>query len=647
MSVRMAELIDVTIPGQKKSYPLKDITIIGRASTTDIKLDDLMVSRHHARVSRWNEGYVVEDLGSLNGVFLNDARITFPQPLSDSSKICIGPHTLIFRSAESPHPANITPPSSEYTQIIVAAKDHVPAGTAEDNTGDTAGKEAFERLQKNLKVFQEIARAVGSVFDIDALLKEIIKIVFAIFPQAERCFVALQGRGENALAVRMVQTREPSLAGEECVLSQTLARRAIEERRSLLIMNTRMDSQVSVSVKISGASSILCAPLLCPQRTLGILQIESRNTTGEFSRTDLDLFTGIASQVALLIYNAELLDGLKLAKERVEHENKNLKKQQKVRSSLSDIIGVSAKMNEMLEFVKKVSISPYSVLITGESGTGKELIAKAIHYDGSRAGQPFVVLNCAAIPRDLLESELFGHEKGAFTGASETKQGLFEVADKGTIFLDEIGEMSVHTQAKLLRVLQEKELQRLGGTRIMKIDVRILAATNKDLKAAISSGEFREDLFYRLNVVPIHVPPLRERKEDIPLLITHFLASSCADVGKRIKGFTDEAKTNLLNYTWPGNVRELRNVMERIVTIAPADSVVGVEMLPHEVCNRPAVRLQKYKSAGTLYEAQKQLEVEMIMDALKSTEGNKSKAAALLGISRKVLYEKIENYKIL
>ncbi|CAG1022921.1 partial Regulatory protein AtoC, partial [Patescibacteria group bacterium] len=277
----------------------------------------------------------------------------------------------------------------------------------------------------------------------------------------------------------------------------------------------------------------------------------------------------------------------------------------------------------------------------------KEVIAKSIHYNSSRSGQPFVVLNCAAIPRDLIESELFGFEKGAFTGAMETKQGLFEVADKGTIFLDEIGEMHVHTQAKLLRVLQEKELQRVGGTKIIKIDVRILAATNKDLKSAMSSGGFREDLFYRLNVVPIHIPPLRERKEDIPLLIAHFLQLSCADVGKHVKGFTPEALVFLSNYTWPGNVRELRNVVERIVTLAPDDGMIGVEMLPQEVCNRSAVEVQKYKSTGILYEAQRQLEIEMIMDALKSTEGNKSKAAELLGISRKVLYEKIEAHKIL
>lgn len=643
----MAELIDITIPGQKKNYSLKDSTIIGRASTADIKLDDLMVSRHHARISKSNDAYLIEDLCSSNGVFLNDERITVPQPIPNGSKIGIGPHMLIFKDAESTSPCLTEYPPCEYTQIIVATKDPLPVVPVDGTIStETAGKEGFKQLQKRLKIFHDITRAIDNIFDIDVLLREIIQIVFAVFPHAGRCFVALQEPGEAALTIRTIQTKDPALAGEENILSQTLARRAIGERKVLLVMDSQMDSRVSVSIKIIGARSIMCAPLICPQRTLGILQIESKSKDYEFSRADLDLFTGIASQMALLIYNAELLDVLKKAKERVEFENKNLKKQQKAHSSFDDIVGTSLKIKETLEVVKKVSNAPCSILITGESGTGKELIAKAIHYNGSRSGQPFVVLNCAAIPRDLIESELFGYEKGAFTGAMGPKQGLFEVADKGTIFLDEIGEMHAHTQAKLLRVLQEKELLRIGGTKVIKIDVRILAATNKDLKTAISNGEFREDLFYRLNVVPIHIPPLRERKEDIPLLIAHFLALSCADIGKRVKGFTPEALTFLSNYTWPGNVRELRNVMERIVTLIPDDSMVGVEMLPLEVCNKSAVRLQKYKSAGTLYEAQRQLEMEMIMDALKSAEGNKSKAAELLGISRKVLYEKIENYKI-
>ena len=643
----MAELIDVTIPGQKKSYPLKDVTIIGRASTTDIKFDDLIVSRHHARICRSASGYLIEDLGSHNGVFLGSERITSPHPLTNGEKICIGPYTLIFNDTESGQPYPSEFPSTECTQIIMATKDPLPVETMDETIGrETPGKGEFERLQKRLKIFHDITRVIGNIFDLDALLKEIIQIIFTMFPQAVRCFVALQDSDETQLAIRTIHTKDRSLAAEGNVMSQTLAQRAIRERKSLLIMDAQMDSRVSTSIKIIGARSVMCAPLICPQKTLGILQIESKSKDYEFSKADLDLFTGIASQVALLIYSAELFDDLKRANERIASENKNLKKQQKVQSSFGNIIGTSPKIKEVLELVKKVSNAPYSVLITGKSGSGKELIAKAIHYNSSRSGQAFVVLNCAAIPRDLLESELFGYEKGAFTGAGETKQGLFEVANKGTIFLDEIGDMHPHTQAKLLRILQEKELQRVGGTKVIKIDVRVLAATNKDLKNAMSSGEFREDLFYRLNVVPVHLPPLCERKEDIPLLITHFLELSCADIGKHVKGFAQEAVTLLLNYSWPGNVRELRNVVERIVTLAPEDSMLGVDMLPPEISNKSAVQLQKYKSTGTLYEAQKQLEIEMIMDALKSAEGNKSRAAELLGISRKVLYEKIEAYKI-
>jgi Nif-specific regulatory protein len=646
----MTKLIDITIPGQKRYYSLKDITIIGRASTTDIKLDDLLVSRHHARISKSDGKHFIEDLCSQNGVFLNGERITGPQFLTHGSKICVGPYTLVFEdtedNGESIQPYRIDSQSSEYTQVIMATKDSLSDGSLVDETmyRETGSQEGFEQLQKRLKIFHDITRAIGNVFDIDVLLKEIVQIIFNVFPHAERCFVALRDAGEDQLTIQTIQAKDTTLAEKENIMSQTLAQRAIRERKSLLIMDTQMDSRVSESVKIIGARSIMCAPLMCPQQTLGILQIESKSRHYEFSKADLDIFTGIASQMALLIYNAELFDNLKKAKERIESENNNLKKQQKIHSSFSGIVGTSLKIQETLELVRKVSDAPCSVLVTGESGSGKELIVKAIHYNSSRSDQPFVAINCAAIPRSLLESELFGYEKGAFTGAVEAKQGLFEVANKGTIFLDEIGDMHLHTQAKLLRVLQEKELQRIGGTKVVKIDVRVLAATNKDLKIAISDGRFRDDLFYRLNVVPISIPPLRERREDIPLLVEHFLALSCADIGKHIKGITPDVLMLLSNYSWPGNVRELRNVIERIVTLASDDSMIGADMLPPEIYDKSPVR-QKYKSTGTLYEAQRQLEMEMIREALESTGGNKSKAAELLGISRKVLYEKLDLYK--
>jgi transcriptional regulator with GAF, ATPase, and Fis domain len=644
----MAELIDITIPGQQKSYSLKDITVIGRASTTDIKLDDPKVSRHHARICKSDTGYFIEDLGSLNGVFIDNELIISSRSLSNGNKVCIGSYTLIFKDTE-PHNTTSTAENnvSEFTQIIRATRDQLKSGKAEETIFREAVNNAeLEQLQRRLTIFHDITEAISDIFNIDALLDEIIQIIFTVFPHAGRCFVALQDSEETPLSIRTLQTRDTSLPEGSNILSQTLAQRAIKEQKALLIMDTQTDARVSTSIKIIGARSILCAPLICPQKTIGILQIESKSKDYEFSEADLDLFTGIASQVALLIYNAELLDDLKKTKERVESENRNLKRQQKVQSSFNSIVGNSSKLKEILELVRKVSNAPYSVLITGESGSGKELIAKAIHYNSRRAGQPFVVLNCAAIPKDLLESELFGHEKGSFTGATETRQGLFEVANNGTVFLDEIGDMNPHTQAKLLRVLQEKEFQRVGGTKVIRVNVRVLAATNKDLKTAISNGGFREDLFYRLNVVPIHIPPLRERKEDIPLLIEHFLTLSCADVGKGISGFTAEALTFLVNYKWPGNVRELKNVIERIVTLAHDDSAIGIEMLPPEIYNKSVLQVQKYKTSGNLYEAQKQLEIEMLVDALKTTKGNKSKAAELLGLSRKVLYEKIDAHKI-
>ncbi|MBM2835033.1 MAG: hypothetical protein HW406_2194, partial [Candidatus Brocadiaceae bacterium] len=349
----MAELIDVTIPGQKKSYPLKDVTIIGRASTTDIKFDDLLVSRHHARICKSASGYLIEDLGSQNGVFLGSERITSPHPLTNGEKICIGPYTLIFKDTESGQPYPSEFPSTEYTQIIMATKDPLPIETMDERIGRET-----EDKGELLKIFHDITRAIGNIFDLDALLKEIIQIVFTMFPHAGRCFVALQDSDETQLTIRTIYTKDHTLTAEGNVMSQTLAQRAISERKSLLIMDTQMDSRVSTSIKIIGARSIMCAPLVSPQKTLGILQIESKSKDYEFSKADLDLFTGIASQVALLIYSAELFDELRRANERIASENKNLRKQQKVQSSLANIIGKSEKLREVLDLVKKVSNAP-------------------------------------------------------------------------------------------------------------------------------------------------------------------------------------------------------------------------------------------------------------------------------------------------
>jgi DNA-binding NtrC family response regulator len=308
--------------------------------------------------------------------------------------------------------------------------------------------------------------------------------------------------------------------------------------------------------------------------------------------------------------------------------------------SSPNIIGESAEIEKVFEFVGKVSQTDSTVLISGESGTGKELVASTIHYQSKRRNRPLIKVNCAAFPDNLVESELFGYEKGAFTGAAKRKPGRFERADKGTIFLDEVGDLPSTVQIKLLRVLQDGSFERLGGTDALKVDVRVVAATNKKLEEAVKRGEFREDLYYRLNVIPISVPALRERRDDIPLLIGHFLDIYNRRFGKRII-LKSEAVTDLMGYDFPGNVRELENIIERCVALS-TDTSTFQENLPSHILKK-----QKDKPAeATLSDVSAYAEKEHILKVLKSTKGNRTKSAEILGISRKTLWEKVKSYNI-
>jgi DNA-binding NtrC family response regulator len=307
------------------------------------------------------------------------------------------------------------------------------------------------------------------------------------------------------------------------------------------------------------------------------------------------------------------------------------------------IIGDSDKIKKVLEIVNRVAKSNATVLITGESGTGKELIANAIHYNSDRADKPYVKVNCGALPENLLESELFGHEKGAFTGAVARKLGRFERADGGTIFLDEVGEISLPMQVKLLRVLQEKELERVGGTETIKVDVRIVAATNKDLKKMTEEGSFREDLYYRLNVIPIELPPLRERREDIPQLIEYFLEKYCREIGRSKMKLSKEALDIFLNYRWKGNIRELENVIERLAILCEGD-IIEKNDLPRELVyeNNKNTEFILPKEGINLEEVEKNL----IQQALEMSDYNQTKAAKLLGITRHTLIYRMDKYNI-
>ena len=347
----------------------------------------------------------------------------------------------------------------------------------------------------------------------------------------------------------------------------------------------------------------------------------------------------------------ELLHSVSMAikYKRLERENTILKKQLKKKYRFENFVGDSTQIQRVFELIEKVADTDSTVLITGESGTGKELIARAIHYNSPRRDEPMVIINCGAIPEELLESELFGHEKGAFTGAHKTRIGRFEVANGGTIFLDEIGDMSPNLQVKLLRVIQEQAFERIGSTRTMHVDIRILAATNKDLMEAVEKKEFREDLYYRLNVIPIEVPPLRDRKTDIPLLIDFFINKLAAEKDRPVKQINQAAMNSLMAHHWPGNVRELENVVERVLILSSGDTI-GREDLPASILGldtkEPEAGL-KLPSGGIRFDhAVEEYEKNLIVQALEEANWVKTQAAKLLHINRTTLVEKMKRKNI-
>jgi Nif-specific regulatory protein len=381
---------------------------------------------------------------------------------------------------------------------------------------------------------------------------------------------------------------------------------------------------------VDGNRDVLCVPLVAVQRTLGVLYFESAEAESPFLDDHVHFFISASRIAAVALENILTLNAL-------SSENRQLKKQ----IFSSKLVGESHMMRRLETFISRVAGEDVTVLIRGESGTGKELVARAIHDNSPRVDMPFVAINCAAIPEALLESELFGHEKGAFTGAANLKKGKLEVAEGGTLFLDEIGELAPLLQAKLLRALQQREFERLGGNRCLKFNARVIAATNKDLEEAIRSGEFRKDLYYRLNVVSVTVPPLRERREDIPLLCLYFASKYGAGRKRPFKGITQEARMMLMNYSWPGNVRELENAIEHAIVLGVSDEILP-EDLPIALVEEQGARVEGSRYHTVINNAKK----ELIREALLNSSGSFPEAAKSLGIHPKYLFRLVRNLKL-
>ena len=387
--------------------------------------------------------------------------------------------------------------------------------------------------------------------------------------------------------------------------------------------------------------SFICVPIRSEKEIIGALSVDRRYTDEKALEDDLRLLTIISGLIA---QSVKKLQEANLERESLMEENRQLKMALQERFSFGKLIGKSTRMQEVFEMAHRVSKSNATILLRGESGTGKSLIARAIHFNSPRAKGPFVTVNCSALPESLVESELFGHERGAFTGALQTKKGRFELAHKGTIFLDEIGELPHAVQVKLLNVIQDREFQRVGGQKTIRCDVRIIAATNKDLERALEEGQFREDLYYRLNVFPIYIPPLRERKTDIILLAEHFLERFSSQNGRDIKRISQKALDLLVQYKWPGNVRELENCIERAVLICD-DDTIRAHHLPPSI--KALTGAGEHGSDRWSFKKRvAEFEKELILEALKETKGNQSKAAKLLGTTLRIINYKIQKYAI-
>ncbi|HEY0991900.1 MAG TPA: sigma 54-interacting transcriptional regulator, partial [Kofleriaceae bacterium] len=391
--------------------------------------------------------------------------------------------------------------------------------------------------------------------------------------------------------------------------------------------------------------SILALPRWRGDDIIGLIQSDNRASAGMFTETDLEVGLLLAAQASLAIDNATLVQRLRVAEERARGENVYLRrKEQKIK--FDNIIGDSPAMKSVFAQLERVIDTRMTVCIEGETGTGKELIASAVHHQSQRRDKMFVAQNCAALPENLLESELFGHKRGAFTSADSDKKGLFEIADGGTLFLDEMGEMPLTLQAKLLRVLQDGTIRAVGSTSDKQVDVRILCATNRDLAAEVEKGRFRQDLYYRIRVIPITLPPLRDRREDIPALAAHFLKRYADEYRCELPGFTQDALDALQSYNWPGNIRELENEVQRLVIQAEPGHWLEITDLSPRLRKIEGTVTRVAPQKGTLKEMMDQVERWLITEALRDHGGNKTKTAATLGITREGLHKKLAKFGV-
>ncbi len=585
--------------GRGQVFPIyKAITSIGRAGGNDISLDGLGVADHHAQIVFDGRDFSLDEVDPVAEIQINGKRKRRAR-LQHNDKVLIGTAELVFSLLEE--------------ATVPSGKSDVPK--VDSSQSELVGWRRLHQFSERLLVTRDVQSLLESLLDgaIEAT-------------GAERGFVLFlrDNKPEVRAARNLRQENVPEAVRQ---LSDSIIAKVIETKRPLIVADAMNDQSFarSESVMHLRLSSVLCAPLIAGGELLGLLYLGNDRVANLFMARALDLITIFSAQAALILQNALLLDSLRTDKTELE---KKLKDQR-----FGAIIGAVPSMIEVFRKVQKVAPTDIPVLITGETGTGKELIAREIHQRSQRANGPFIVINCGAIPENLMESELFGAVRGAYTGAVATRIGKFQAADRGTLFLDEVGELPLQLQVKLLRALQDRMVTKVGDSKAERVDIRVIAATNRELEEEIKKGNFREDLFYRLNVVNIFLPPVRERGDDVLVIAKALLQKFIIELNSAVKGFTPNALVAIRKYEWPGNVRQLENRIRKALVLCDKTLLGPEDMDLTEAQLQPIMPLDK---------AKEDFQRRYILEVLERNNGNRTKTARDLGVDPRTIFRYLE-----
>jgi Nif-specific regulatory protein len=606
---------------------------IGRDPSNVLPIADLSLSRRHCLIKRDANQFTLSDTDSFNGTLVNGVPVN-QRVLEHGDQIKIGDSVLVFllETGEDSTPSSAVEIDEEDLGARSTVRLRVEDALYLNSQRVLAQLPESQRITRDLNALLKISTAVNSIRDVEPLKQRLLELLFEVIPAEFGAIVLTADDAADFNSIFALSTQ--SAPAQPLHVSGTVVRRVLRERVSILSSDVagNQDFGAAQSLVASETRSLLCVPLTLFDKAIGVLYLGTSNGAAAFDEDHLQLATAAASVAAVAFENARRT-------ERLQNENLVLKDALHLEQN---IVGESARIRSVYQFIARVAPTDSTILILGENGTGKELAARAIHQSSSRASRALVAINCASLSETLLESELFGHEKGAFTGAVAQKKGKLEIADGGTLLLDEVGELAPQLQAKLLRVLQEREFERVGGTRTIKTDIRLIAATNRDLEEAMRDGGFRQDLYYRLNVVQLTMPALRERLEDVPLLAGYFLAKFSGRCNRRVTGISDEARKCMMSYDWPGNVRELENAIERAVVLGSSE-VILPEDLPEALLEtepHDPVQITRY------HEAINEMKRRLIIDAVAQAGGNYTEAARALGVHPNYLHRLIKNLNL-